>query len=313
MIEGARPVSVAGKPVYYDGSGGEEAMMADVPVLPELYADFAMRTETVPRALGRLGDLEVRLARTPAELKRAQKLRYSVFYKEMSAIADFRARLLRRDSDAFDRYCDHLLVFDHGSAPAFDPRIVGTYRLLRQTVADNACGFYTSGEYDLRPMLQRHAGRNFLELGRSCVLKPYRTKRTVELLWHGIWSFVRRHDIDVMFGCASLEGTDVGKLAPVLSWLRQTARSPEEWRVAAQPGRGIALDDLPRSDISPDAAIRALPPLIKGYLRLGGTIGEEAVVDHQFGTTDILIVLPVERINPRYVNYYGQEATRYAA
>ncbi len=287
--------------------------MADVPILPELYADFASRTEPVPRALGRLGDLEVRLARTPGELKRAQKLRYSVFYKEMSAVADFRARLLRRDSDAFDRYCDHLLVFDHGCAPGFNPGIVGTYRLLRQNVAERGCGFYTSGEFDLDPMLTRHAGRNFLELGRSCVLKPYRTKRTVELLWHGIWSFVRRHDIDVMFGCASLEGTDIDRLAPLLGWLRRTAPSPEEWRVAAQPGRGVALDRLPHDDISPDAAVRALPPLIKGYLRLGGTIGPDAVIDRQFGTTDVLIILPVERINPRYVNYYGQEATRYAA
>jgi putative hemolysin len=287
--------------------------MADVPILSDFYAEAAAPNDPIPpQALGRLGDLEVRLAASPAELKRAQRLRYSVFYKEMSAVADLRARLLRRDSDAFDRYCDHLLVLDHGY-PFGAQRIVGTYRLLRQSVADRGRGFYTSGEFDLQPMLRRHAGRNFLELGRSCVLKPYRTKRTVELLWHGIWRFVRRHGIDVMFGCASLEGTDMAKLAPLLSFLRRTAPSPDEWRVAAQPGRGVRLDDLGAADISSEAAIRALPPLIKGYLRLGGTVGEEAVIDHQFGTTDILIVLPVEHINPRYVNYYGPEATRYAA
>jgi putative hemolysin len=287
--------------------------MVNVPVFPERFPGPLVTAASGSPTLGRLGSLEVRLARTPAELRKAQRLRYSVFYKEMSAVADMRARFLRRDTDAFDRYCDHLLVFDHASPLPTGPKIVGTYRLLRQEIARKGLGFYTAGEFDLEPMLQRHAGRNFLELGRSCVLKPYRTKRTVELLWHGIWSFVRRHDLDVMFGCASLEGTNFDKLAPILSFLRAAAPSPDEWRVAAQPGRGIALDSLPKSTISAEAALRALPPLIKGYLRLGGTVGEAAVVDHQFGTTDIFIVLPVERINPRYVNYYGPDATRYAA
>ena len=86
--------------------------------------------------------------------------------------------------------------------------MVGTYRLLRQDRAEAHFGFYSSGEYDLAPLLERHPGKRFLELGRSCVLKPYRTKRTVELLWHGIWTYVLHHRIDAMLGCASLEGTD---------------------------------------------------------------------------------------------------------
>lgn len=288
--------------------------MADVPILPER-PEGAIAPTAVSGVLGRLGDLEVRLARNETELDRAQEIRYQVFYEEMSAVADARTRASRRDRDAFDPYCDHLLVFDHARLDAEGkPEIVGTYRLLRQAVAvASGCGFYTAQEFDVAPMIARHPGRNFLELGRSCVLKPYRTKRTVELLWHGIWTFVRQHDLDVMFGCASLEGTDVGHLAPLLRFLRNAAPAPDEWRVAAQPGRGVALDELPASDMSPDAAVRALPPLVKGYLRLGGAVGEDAVIDRQFGTTDILIVLPVERLNPRYVNYYGAEATRYAA
>lgn len=287
--------------------------MADVPILPERPATIA--GSGVSGTLGRLGDLEVRLAETPAELDRAQEIRYQVFYEEMSAVADAGTRAARRDTDSFDAYCDHLLVFDHAKIDADGkPEIVATYRLLRQEVANaTGCGFYTAHEFNVAPMIARHPDRNFLELGRSCVLKPYRTKRTVELLWHGIWTFVRQHDLDVMFGCASLEGTDLERLAPLLQFLRKVAPAPEEWRVAAQPGRGIPLDALPASDMSPDAALRALPPLVKGYLRLGGAVGEDAVIDTQFGTTDILIVLPTERLNPRYVNYYGAEATRYAA
>src|SRR5262249_19650710 len=160
-----------------------------------------------PHSLGKLGALEVRLARTAAEIRRAQKLRYDVFYKEMSAIADTAAYFARRDVDLFDAVCDHLLVIDH-AAPMLPraPAVAGTYRLLRQDVAERQGGFYSAGEFDVGSLVARHHDLRFLELGRSCVLPAYRNKRTVELLWHGIWTYVLAHRIDVMIGCASIEG-----------------------------------------------------------------------------------------------------------
>ncbi|WP_421726667.1 GNAT family N-acetyltransferase [Bauldia sp.] len=261
--------------------------------------------------LGRLGSLEVRLARSSEEVKQAQRLRYRIFYEEMSAVANAKAAFFGRDADPYDKFCDHLLVLDHDVVG--EPEIVGTYRLLRQEVAQKRKGFYSAGEFQVDRLVGRHSRRSFLELGRSCVLKPYRTKRTVELLWHGIWSYVRRHNLDVMIGCASLEGTDPRRLAPVLGYLRNYAPTPEAWRVQALPGRGVALDGLAGDGVSDIKVLRALPPLIKGYLRLGAYICEEAVVDWQFGTTDVFIVLPVERINTRYINYYGPDASRHAA
>ena len=263
--------------------------------------------------LGRIGALEVRLAATPREIKKAQKLRYKVFYEEMSAIPDMQTQLSRRDRDGFDKICDHLLVIDHDTRTAAgEPKIVGTYRLLRQAVAEQHSGFYTANEFDIGALVARHDRLSFLELGRSCVLAPYRTKRTVELLWHGIWSYVRRHGVDVMVGCASLAGTDPDALALPLSFLHHHARAPEEWSVSALAGRHVAMDRLPADEIDPKAALKLLPPLVKGYLRLGAYIGDGAVIDRQFGTTDVLIVLPVGAISERYVNHYGVDATRYA-
>lgn len=272
----------------------------------------------VPATLGRIGSLEVRLAKTVGEVKRAQALRYHVFYEEMAAIADARTLLTRRDADVFDAICDHILVIDHDDleARAFgrrSPRIVGTYRLLRQSVADRNGGFYTSSEYDLEPLLLRKRALNFLELGRSCVLPAYRTKRTVELLWHGVWAYVLRHGVDVMIGCASLEGTDPHRLALPLSFLHHHARAPEEWRVSALGHRFVDMNRLAREAVDMRAALNALPPLIKGYLRLGAVIGDGAVIDHQFGTTDVCMVLPIANISSRYVNYYGADASRHAA
>jgi L-ornithine Nalpha-acyltransferase len=264
--------------------------------------------------LGRLGALEVRLARTAAEVRRAQKLRYDVFYREMSAVADTALYFARRDIDLFDAVCDHLLVIDHGAQPLRkSPAIVGTCRLLRQDIAERNGGFYSAGEFDVDALVERHRDLRFLELGRSCVLPQYRNKRTVELLWHGIWTYVLEHRIDVMIGCASLDGTDPHRLALPLSFLHHYARAPEQWRTAALPGRHVELDRMPKGVIAPKAALQILPPLIKGYLRLGAFVGDGAVIDRQFGTTDVLIILPVSEIQARYLAHFGPSAERHAA
>jgi putative hemolysin len=191
--------------------------------------------------------------------------------------------------------------------------VVGTYRLLRQEIADRNRGFYSAGEFGVDRLLARHPRLCFLELGRSCVLAPYRNRRTVELLWHGIWSYVLEHRVDVMFGCASLEGTDLEKLALPLSFLHHFAGAPEEWRARALPHRCVEMNRMPKAAIDARVALRELPPLIKGYLRLGAFIGDGAVIDHQFGTTDVLIVLPVAGISTRYIQHFGPGAERHAA
>ena len=268
--------------------------------------------------LGRMGNLEVRLARTVSEVKRAQALRYKIFYEEKSALPDPRTQATRRDADQFDALCDHMLVLDHdvseygGFSRRKRPKIVGTYRLLRQDIADRNEGFYSAGEFDLQPLLDRKPGLNILELGRSCVLKPYRTKRTVELLWHGVWSYVLMHKCDMMIGCASFEGTNTSDLAVPLSFLHHHCAAPEEWNVKALPDLATNMNVLAKEQVNMRAAMQAMPPLVKGYLRIGAYIGEGAVIDYQFNTTDVLILLPVSAISDRYIRYYGEDASRYA-
>ncbi len=264
-----------------------------------------------PVSYGRKGALEVRLARSAREIDAAQAVRYRVFYEEMSATPDAATRASKRDADRFDEICDHLLVVDHSLAPEdgegdLPPEaVVGCYRLLRQEVAERHGGFYTASEYDIAPLLARHADLNFLELGRSCVLKPYRTKPTVELLWHGIMHYVTEHNLDVMFGCASFEGTDPEKLAAPLSYLHHHHAAPADWKVRALPDLYVEMNRMPEEALDPREALRALPPMIKGYLRAGCYIGEGAVIDRQFGTTDVLILFPVAQISDRYLSKFG--------
>jgi putative hemolysin len=282
---------------------------------PPLHIETVDGFPAPPATLGRLGPLEVRLAQDKREVKRAQKLRYKVFYKDGTAIADAATLLARRDKDAFDKICDHLMVIDHAAKPSLSGKqpVVGTYRLLKHETAIKHGGFYTESEFDLSGMIERHAGLRFLELGRSCVLPRYRNKRTVELLWQGIWSYVRQNRFDVMIGCASFEGTDPDRLALPLSFLHHHARAPEAWRARAHPSRYVEMNRMAKEAIDAKAALRALPPLIKGYLRLGAHIGDGAVIDHQFGTTDVLIVMPVAAIGARYIEHFSTDASRHAA
>jgi putative hemolysin len=262
--------------------------------------------------LGRMGALEARLARDEDEIAAAQELRFRVFHEELGARADAADAQDRRDADRFDDVCDHLLVIDTTKPGPVRERIVGTYRLLRQECAHATGGFYSSSEFELEALVARHPDLRFLELGRSCVLPEYRSRRTIELLWQGVWAYVRRHGIDVMTGCASFQGTVPAAHAEALSFLAQNCRVEGDWYVRALPLRYRHMDLMPREAVEPRAALAAMPPLIKGYLRLGAKIGDGCVADHDFGTTDVFIVLPVETISSRYLNYYGIDADRFA-
>lgn len=263
--------------------------------------------------LGRLGSLETRLAANAAEIRAAQLIRYKVFVEEMGARLPPEAMLAGIDFDAFDDICDHLIVLDKSLEGDTPDQIVATYRLLRQEVAEKHSGFYSASEFDIAPMIARHPGKRFLELGRSCVLAPYRTKRTVELLWQGNWAYSVKHNLDVMFGCASFPGAFPEFHALALSFLHHNTLASGDWAVRAASNRYRNMDLMPPEAVNPKHALIAMPPLVKGYLRLGAMVGEGAVVDHAFGTTDVLIVLPVESISSRYLNYYGADAQRFAS
>ena len=176
------------------------------------------------------GAITLKIAATQAERQACQALRYKVFYEDGGASASAQALADKLDADGYDEICDHLLVRD-------GERAVGTYRLLRQDRLGPDQAFYSQSEFDVARLLAAKPGLRFLELGRSCVLAEYRTKRIIELLWQGIWDYVRAHRLDVMIGCASLEGTDAGALGEQLAYLNHHHLAPEDWRVPALASR----------------------------------------------------------------------------
>lgn len=253
----------------------------------------------------RASNLGVRLATTTEELEAAQNLRYRVFYEEMGAQADAATIATCRDSDEFDAIADHLLVVDHdlGEGAA---SVVGTYRLIRQEEAKRLGRFYSESEYDIGK-LNAFPGKK-LELGRSCTAAAYRSRAVMQLLWRGIAAYVFHYGIDLMFGCASLSGTDPASLAEELTYLATHHMAPEAIRPRALPSRYVEMRRLDPASIHPKAALMRLPPLIKGYLRLGGFVGDGAVIDAQFNTTDIAVVVQTDLVTEKYYRHYEREA-----
>jgi putative hemolysin len=265
----------------------------------------AQPTEALSIVDVRSGALQVRLAETMADIDAAQALRYRVFYDEMGASPSAEMARIERDFDSFDGVCDHLLVVDHarGSGAA---AVVGTYRLIRRPAAARHGSFYSAAEYDIAEILA-YPGE-ILELGRSCVDASARNRPTMQLLWRGIAAYVFQYDIALMFGCASLPGTDVDALATSLSYLYHHHLAPPGLRPSALPERRVEMRRLSADVLDPARALSDLPPLIKGYLRLGGFVGDGAVIDHQFNTTDVCVVVKTDLVTDKYYRHYERQA-----
>jgi putative hemolysin len=231
-------------------------------------------------------------ARNEADVEEAQRLRYKVFAEEMGARLPTRKPGV--DQDMFDPYCDHLLV-RHGDTN----EVVGTYRILNPERAKKIGGFYSQTEFDLTRIA--HLSNRMVEVGRSCVHPDYRTGAVIALLWSGLAEYMARGGYDYLIGCASIGMGDGGHAAASLyRRLKEDYLSPVEWRVF--PRYPLPLDAL-NDNLNP-----AIPPLIKGYLRVGAQICGEPAWDPDFNTADLLIMLPMAQINQRHARHFLSKA-----
>lgn len=242
--------------------------------------------EQIGRAAASPG-LEVRLAETAADVRAAQRLRYEVFAEELGARLHDGAET-RLDRDRFDTCCDHLVV---RAQPGGD--VVGTYRILPPDGRRRAGGWYCADEFDIG-RLQRFADRT-IEVGRACVHPAFRSGHAITLLWAGLLRYVVWRRCQYVIGCASISTDDGGHVAAsVCRRLLQDHLAPAAWR--ARPRRAFVLEGWQEI---PDAP---LPALLKGYLRLGAQACGEPAWDPHFNTADVLMMLALAQINPRYVD-----------
>lgn len=234
------------------------------------------------------------LARGVAEVAEAQRIRYKVFAEEMGA--KLPSAELGLDIDRFDDFCDHLLVRDHGN-----DKVVGTYRILPPVQARMAGGYYSETEFDLSRLM--HLRDRMMEVGRSCVHPDYRDGATITQLWSGLADYIGKNGHEYMIGCASISMADGGHYAAsVYNKVHKLHGAPAEYRVF--PHCRLPLESLNQNlDV-------IIPPLIKGYLRLGAYVAGEPAWDPDFNCADLFILMPVSRMNARYAKHFMRQTAQ---
>ncbi len=228
------------------------------------------------------------LARSAAEVAEAQRLRFKVFGEEMGA------RLPTADEgtdrDMFDEYCEHLLVRDNTEG-----RVVGTYRILPPDQAGSIGRYYSDSEFDLSRL--EHIRGQMVEVGRSCVHRDYRNGPVIAQLWSGLAGYMIRNNHEYLIGCASIPMSDGGHCAAsIYRQIHEAHAAPAEYRVF--PRCPLPLEAL---DSSLEVSV---PPLIRGYLRLGAYVCGEPAWDPDFNTADVFILLPLSRLDRKYARRF---------
>lgn len=245
---------------------------------------------------------EVRLAASADDRRAAERLRYRVFVEELGGDGPLVDHVNRAERDEFDAVADHLLLIDTRRDAATLDHVVGVYRLMTDEHAAAIGRFYSDSEYDLTPL--RASGRRLLELGRSCMDRGYRGGSGMFLMWNALAAYVLERGLEIMFGVASFHGTDAAALAMPLAWLHHHHLAPEGLRPVAWPDGYQRMDLVPPGALDRKQAMAAMPALIKGYLRLGGVVGEGAWIDRAFNTTDVLLLVDTAAMSGRHRDYY---------
>lgn len=256
-----------------------------------------------PDLLLKSDHLDLKMAVCPRDVRGAQRLRYEVFVQELGGAGPLIDHDARLERDVFDDHADQLILIDKTRDADSLDHVVGVYRLLREPHAAAVGGFYSEAEYDLSPL--KSSGRRLLELGRSCLHPDYRGGVAMFHLWQGLADYVVEHGIEVLFGVASFHGTDVSKLSQPLAHLHHAHLAPTELRPRARVYQ--PMDLVAKEAIDRPAAMKAIPALIKAYLRLGGRVGDGAFVDHAFNTVDVCLILDTVKMSAKKRALYASD------
>jgi putative hemolysin len=248
-------------------------------------------------AVGQKVSFTVALARSEEEVREAQRLRYKVFVEELGA--HIQTRVPHHDIDHYDAFCEHLIVRESSA-----DRIVGTYRILSPEASRRVGNYYSENEFHIN-RLQNLRGR-MVEVGRSCIHPDYRSGAVITLLWAGLADYMVRNNHEYLMGCASIGMADGGhNAANLFAQLDPAHLAPPEYRVC--PQLGLPFERLANNQPA------LMPPLIKGYLRVGAWVCGEPAWDPDFNTADLLMLLPMSRMNSRYLRHFVKPAASISA
>lgn len=242
------------------------------------------------------------LARNASEIEEAQRLRYQVFFDEMGATSASAG--IGLDVDEYDAHCEHLLVREDATG-----QVVGCYRIMRPEIAHQRGRFYADSEFDLSRL--HHLRPRMVEAGRACIHPDFRSGSVIMLLWSGLAQFMLQNRYDYLIGCASVNLADGHENAiAVYREMTNNYLAPAEYRVA--PRLPYPVDALSTRTAEPISPAR-VPPLLKGYARLGAWICGAPAWDPDFNTADLFVLLPISCLPATYTKHFMGTADNLAA
>ncbi len=253
----------------------------------------------------KIRDYEVRLTKNKDERKQVRQLRYKVFIEEEGAEPTEEQKELREEYDSFDNYADYMAVF-HGK------KVVGTYRIINREMAEHNDGFYTETEFDLSKI--KHVRGNIIEMSRACVDPEYRDNGlAVRMLWMGLAEYVLKHRAVLIFGVASFVGRNPAKYANEISYLYYNHLAPLSMRPTVRDDlmdknadpRRTKMKILSKAFVDKEKALKDMPPLLKGYLRLNAVFGNGVFIDWPFNSCDVFLIVESSKIDPSYQKFFA--------
>ena len=239
------------------------------------------------------GSIELKIIdNTDQLMHKVKKLRYESFFGESDKV--------KYDSDEFDKLCDHLVAIDKSIS---DDYVVGTYRLLLKPKFVKSQKFYSQTEFNISKLTKKKS-LTLLEAGRSCVHKNYRDGSVIKLLWRGLATYIVKNQVDIVFGCASFPSSNHNLFRNQLSYLKHYHSSPKYLKTKPLWKLKVKFKTIDKKLLNSNEEFRKLPPLIKAYIRVGAFVGSGAIVDKEFDTTDVLIVLETKKMLKKYSKLY---------
>lgn len=240
------------------------------------------------------GNFIVKIADTEEELQQLFKLRYEelfLYYNKESKNEE------EMCVDKYDYLCDHLICYDN-----INKQVAGTYRLVLEEHVREVGSFITESEYDITKI----RSKKLLELGRAVVKEEYRNGTVIKLLWRGLIKYAQENQINYMFGTGSFHGTDPQNYEQALSYIYYNHLSPHDVRVQARKGSRSNINLIKEEEIDLRKVRKQMPALIKGYIKIGATFGEDAFIDKPFNSVDLFVLLDVDKVNPAILRRFQE-------
>jgi putative hemolysin len=258
-----------------------------------------MESVIIDKKTGLERKLQVRLAEDQYEIERTLTLRYNIFNLEMGEGLP-QSRATQKDRDEYDMFCDHLIVVDKTR----NDMVVGTYRIMKRQVAKANIGFYSETEFDLRKIYELE--EEVAEVGRSCVHQDYRDGSVISLLWAGLGNYMKTQDVRYLMGCGSVHSTSPIEASEAYAYLKDKNALADE-RFNIEPYKTHRLEGFDPNYQVKDMkeVIKKIPPILKGYVRVGTKFAGTPALDAVFGTTDFFILFDREEITQRYTKFYS--------